>query len=56
MNTAISFQQMAVQVEGLIFLQFNGGSYFFCILQIYQFLQTELPILEAPYRYTPIRA
>ena len=34
------------------FLQFSGGS-IFCILQIYQFLETELPILEAPFRFSP---
>ena len=30
----------------------EGYPHFFLLLQIYQFLQTELPILEAPYRYT----
>ena len=33
-----------------------GGSFFFLHLQINQFLQAELPILEATYRYTPMRA
>ena len=34
------------------FLHFKEEGNFFLCLQIYQFLQTELPILEAPYRYT----
>ena len=40
----------------IFFCNSRRRAIFFLQLQIYQFLQTELQILEAPYRYTPIPA
>ena len=57
LNKTLDEYSIFFAIQGVpFFLQIKEEGIFFYILQTYQFLQTEIPIVGAQYWCTPIRA